>query len=124
MVRKQAKAGSSEGCEDVADEDKDARLSSLEERLRKARGDDPADSHGDGAAPDGSRSNALGIAFRIGVDLVVGAIVGAIIGYAIDGWLETKPLFLIVFLILGFAAGIRNVLREAIKLQGPDDGHA
>ncbi|HEY1312216.1 MAG TPA: AtpZ/AtpI family protein, partial [Pseudolabrys sp.] len=45
--------------------------------------------------------------------LVAGVVVGALIGWLIDRWLGISPWGLIVFLLLGFAAGVLNVMRAA-----------
>jgi ATP synthase protein I len=59
---------------------------------------------------------SLGIAFRFSTEMVAALIVGGGIGYGIDWLAGTKPIFLIVFFVLGAAAGIRNVLRAAKEL--------
>ena len=62
-----------------------------------------------------------GIAFRLATELVAGLVVGGGLGWGID-WLSghfgfhTRPVFLIVFLLLGMAAGIRNVMRAATEI--------
>ncbi len=48
---------------------------------------------------------------RVGVELVAAAIVGAAIGWGLDAWLNTRPVFLIVFVLLGGIAGVVNVWR-------------
>ena len=58
---------------------------------------------------DKSFSSALS---RIATELLAGLIVGAGIGLMMDNWLSTKPLFLIVFFILGGIAGIYNLWRQ------------
>ena len=95
--------------------------SSLEERLRAARG-----RHGLDATPSaGNRSpgsfggSALGIGLRVGVELVSALVVAVGIGWALDHWLHTMPLFLIVFLFLGGAAGVLNVWRIFAPSQTP-----
>src|ERR1700676_2492839 len=87
-------------------------LKSLGERLDKARRDRVGTAAGDGKS-DGARNGALGIGFRIGLELMVAVFVGAALGWAFDDWLDTRPWGLIVFLFLGFAAGIANVFRVA-----------
>ncbi|MBN8530539.1 MAG: AtpZ/AtpI family protein [Alphaproteobacteria bacterium] len=42
---------------------------------------------------------------RVGVELVSGTAVGGFIGYSLDKWLGTMPLFFLICLILGIAAG-------------------
>ena len=51
--------------------------------------------------------------FRLSVELVAGVLVGAGIGRLLDWWLGISPWGLIVFLLLGFAAGVLNVMRAA-----------
>jgi ATP synthase protein I len=48
--------------------------------------------------------------------LVAGVFVGGFIGWLLDRWLKTLPLFLVVFLLLGIAAGLLNAVREARKM--------
>ncbi len=56
-------------------------------------------------------AQGLGPALRIGVELVSALAVGLAIGWALDRWLHTRPLFLLLFLALGIAAGLLNVWR-------------
>ncbi len=51
--------------------------------------------------------------FRLSTELVAGVLVGAGIGWGLDRWLGTKPWLLIVFFLLGTAAGMQNVIRVA-----------
>ncbi|MBX2805950.1 MAG: AtpZ/AtpI family protein [Hyphomicrobiales bacterium] len=64
-----------------------------------------------------ARGKAMGIAFRIATDLVAGVAVGGFLGWLLDSWLGTAPILLIVFLLLGIAAGLRNSVRAARQLQ-------
>ena len=63
----------------------------------------------------------LGIAGRFATELVAALVVGGGLGWGIDrlfGWLghPTNPVFLLVFFVLGAAAGIRNVMRAANQI--------
>ncbi|MEE2932353.1 MAG: AtpZ/AtpI family protein [Pseudomonadota bacterium] len=61
----------------------------------------------------GVRSDeGFGVAIRIGVDIVAALAVGVGIGLFLDNWLNTKPWMLILFFILGSAAGLLNVFRS------------
>ena len=57
------------------------------------------------------RGAGLGFAIKIGVDIVAAIIVGVGVGLLLDNWLGTKPWLLIVFFVLGAAAGMLNVFR-------------
>jgi ATP synthase protein I len=89
------------------------RLQELEERLGSVRGRRKPEATG---SPDG-RGQAMGQALRLATELVAGVAVGGFIGWALDRWLGTAPLLMVVFLILGAAAGILNVIRSAVAMQ-------
>ena len=55
--------------------------------------------------------NGKAKAIRISTELIVAVAVGGGLGFLIDSWLETKPWFLLVFLLLGNAAGLWNIYR-------------
>ena len=55
----------------------------------------------------------MALGFRLSSELVAGVVVGAAIGWGVDRWLSTSPFGLIVFLLLGFTAGVVNVVRSA-----------
>ena len=63
------------------------------------------------------RGSFMGIAFKLGTELVAAVVVGTIIGFILDSWFGTKPWLIIVFFFLGSAAGILNVIRTAKKMQ-------
>src|SRR5712675_1346720 len=92
-----------------------ARLGSLDHRLseirdsRNIRTDQPGAGSGDGAG----RASAMARGFRLSSELVAGVVVGELIGWGFDRLLSTSPFGLIVFFLLGFAAGVLNVIRSA-----------
>jgi ATP synthase protein I len=96
-------------------------LKSLGERLDKARRDRTGPAADDGKG-DGAFQRAVGLGFRIGLELVVAVVVGLGIGWAIDRALGTKPWVMILFLFLGFAAGLVNVFR-AVRGMGMEFGY-
>jgi ATP synthase protein I len=57
-------------------------------------------------------SNTLVTALELPFVFVGAVVLGGFLGYLLDGWLHTKPVFLILLGIAGFAAGIRDVLRR------------
>jgi len=56
---------------------------------------------------------ALGLAFRVSIELVSGVSIGFGIGWLLDGWLGTRPWFMLAFIMLGGVAGMLNVYRLA-----------
>ena len=52
----------------------------------------------------------------LGIHLVSNIIVGLAIGYFLDKWLGTGPWLLLVFLLLGIAAGFKTMFQEAKKI--------
>jgi ATP synthase protein I len=90
-------------------------LADLDARLQKARQAERGASRrrtDDGEA----RSGAIGIAFRLSVELVSAVVVGGGIGWLLDHWLGTAPWCLLGFFLLGIVAGMVNVFRAARDL--------
>jgi ATP synthase protein I len=89
-----------------------ARLQRLGERLGQLRARRSPETR---AAEDASAKNASAMArgFRLSAELVAGVLMGAAIGWLLDRWLGISPWGMIVFLLLGFAAGVLNVVRSA-----------
>ena len=48
---------------------------------------------------------------RVATELLAGLLIGGCIGWTVDKWLDTNPWFLILFFLLGGAAGILNLWR-------------
>ena len=101
-----------------------ARLQRLGEglgQLRERAAPQPSDSTGGDRA-----ATAAGYAkgFRLSSELVGGVLVGAGLGWGIDRLLGTAPWGFIILLLLGFVAGVLNVMRSAGVVPGPTDGGA
>ena len=60
---------------------------------------------------------SFGKVMKVVVEIVAAMAVGLGIGILIDNYFETRPIFIIVFFLLGSAAGILNVFRVAKSLQ-------
>lgn len=88
-----------------------ARLRHLGERLDHTRPSQPTEA--ERGAPPRADPSAMARGFRLSSELVAGVLVGAVIGWALDRWLGISPWGLIVFVLLGFAAGVLNVMRAA-----------
>ena len=88
------------------------RLHDLEGKMRDARArHEPASSE----AQD--RGSAMGEALKLATEMIAGVAVGGFIGWALDRLVGTAPILMVVFLILGAAAGILNVIRTAERRQ-------
>ncbi len=86
-----------------------ARLQRLGERLTQASR--PSEN---GSGPrQATDTSGIARGFRLSTELVAGVLAGAFVGWLLDRWLGTSPWGLIVFLLLGFAAGVLNVIRAA-----------
>ena len=91
----------------VVDDDLDRRRRSLEASLAsKLPGEGKRESRPGGGS-------GYGQAMKLSSEFIGGIAVGAGLGWVIDRWVGTSPWGLIVFLLLGFGAGILNVLRAA-----------
>jgi ATP synthase protein I len=92
----------------------EARVSDLDSKLGKVR-EQRHDRDSDQDAEMRGRGMAYGM--RMATELVSAVIVGGLIGYALDWWLGTKPWLFLLFFVLGFAAGVLNVLRAYERMQ-------
>ena len=46
---------------------------------------------------------------RVGTEIVASTMIGLGVGFFIDRWLDTRPIFLIIFAIFGLGAGFINL---------------
>jgi len=95
-----------------------ARLRRLGARLGQVRPTRPRD----GSSGTGEVTDKSGFVrgFRLSSELVGAVIFGAALGWLLDRWLGISPWGLTIFLLLGFAAGVLNVVRAARIV--PDEG--
>ena len=59
----------------------------------------------------------VNMAWRMVIELVAGIAIGFGIGYGLDRLFGTLPVFLILFIGLGFVAGVRTMMRTAQEVQ-------
>ncbi|MGH6771235.1 MAG: AtpZ/AtpI family protein [Xanthobacteraceae bacterium] len=88
-----------------------ARFQRLGKRLGALDRSRPSDSQQ--GARQGSDPSAIARGFRLSTELVAGVLVGAGLGWVLDWWLGISPWGMIVFVLLGFTAGVLNVMRAA-----------
>jgi ATP synthase protein I len=94
--------------DDLSDEALAQRSHNLSDALKKARVPD-----GDSVRDATSDARGMAQAMRMISEFVAGVLAGGAIGWGLDYVFGTSPLWLIVFLLLGFAAGFYNVVRAA-----------
>lgn len=83
------------------------RLDDLETRLRAAR-------EGPEQQPrPASMQREIGFAYRVLIEMAVGIGFGAFAGWWLDQWLGTRPILMVVLILLGFAAGMLNAYRAS-----------
>ena len=95
----------------MADESFSDRLKRLEDRIAAAKARRAPRPRGHGDMTQGS------LAWRMVIELVVGMVLGLAIGWGIDAALGTRPVFLVIFALLGFAAGVRTMMRTANEVR-------
>lgn len=94
--------------------DRDAELESRRRKLDDAlasRREDKREAGSDDARSESAAGFAQ--ALRLSSEFVAGIVVGAALGWFVDRFFGTSPWGLIIFFLLGFGAGVLNVLRSA-----------
>ncbi len=92
------------------------RLEALDKRIRALKGEEVAESAGD------EGYNQANMAWQMVIELVSGLLIGFGIGYGIDALFGTKPIFMVLFILLGFAAGVKVMLGTATHMQEKQAG--
>ena len=95
----------------MADKPDRERLEALDKRIAQAQ---------EARKPKPRTQNkyeASSLAWRMVLELVIGMLLGCSVGYGLDALFGTLPLFLIVFALLGFAAGVRTMMRSADEVK-------
>lgn len=89
-----------------------ARLEALEKRIAEAKKavDPPRSAEGD-------KYSQAQLAWRMVIELVAGLAIGFGIGYGLDHLFGTMPIFLVLFIFAGLAAGIKTMLRSSKEVE-------
>jgi ATP synthase protein I len=111
MVGNDARDGRETGSRTPTDSDLSARLKRLETQLDHKR--DTAPGRSGGIERSSSGPSGLGRAFRLSTEFMAGIIAGGGLGLLFDYWFGTSPWGMIVLFMLGFAAGVYNVMRAS-----------
>lgn len=92
-------------------QDHAARLRALEDRIARAKGTKAERPHSE------EHYSQAQLAWRMVIELVAGLAIGFGIGYGLDTLFGTMPIFLVLFIFLGLAAGVKTVLRSAREVE-------
>ena len=95
----------------MSDPDPRERLERLEERINALKAQDAPKPHME------NHYSQAQLAWRMVIELVAGLGIGFGIGYGLDYLLGTIPIFLVLFTLLGLAAGIKTMIRTAQEVQ-------
>lgn len=68
------------------------------------------------------RTQGYALAVKLSSEFIAGVLVGAALGYLLDRLAGTTPWGMIVFLLLGFCAGVLNVMRSTGSVSTPQPG--
>lgn len=93
------------------------RLQRLDAELAEKRASDNADDAAEERAAESRKGYA--VAMKLSSEFIAAVIVGALLGYLVDRFVGTAPWGMIVLLLLGFCAGVLNVMRSAGMVASP-----
>ncbi|MGB8623725.1 MAG: AtpZ/AtpI family protein [Paracoccaceae bacterium] len=96
----------------MSDPTEKERLARLEERIEQVK-----KAHAPEKPHQEEHYSQANLAWRMVIELVAGLGIGFGIGYGLDVLLGTLPFLLVLFTLLGFAAGIKTMLRSAAEIQ-------
>ena len=98
------------------EESLEARLKRLGDDIKSKKRADVSEG-ADGRADESRKGYAA--AMKLSSEFIAGILVGAFLGYLLDHFAGTGPWGMIVLLLLGFCAGVLNVLRSVGKVAQP-----
>ena len=93
------------------------RLEALEKRIKVMKGEPETTLHQD------EHYSMAQHAWRMVIELVAGLGIGFGIGYGLDALFGTIPIFLVIFTLLGFVAGIKTMIRSSHEIQAQVEEH-
>lgn len=95
----------------MTEPDQSERLAQLEARIDALKAKDAPKPHQE------THYSQAHLAWRMVIELVVGLLIGFGMGYGLDSLFGTLPIFLVIFTLLGLAAGIKTMMRSAEEIQ-------
>ncbi len=95
----------------MTDDDPKSRLAALEARIEAAKTGKETRPHME------EHHSQAQLAWRMVLEMVAGLGIGFGVGYGLDRLFGTIPIFLVLFTLLGLAAGIKVMLESAREIQ-------
>ena len=92
-------------------QDDEQRLNQLNQKIEAAKSRNQDNSQSD------VQPSQLGKVMKLTVEIVAAVGIGVGSGILLDNFFDTRPLFIIIFFLLGGCAGILNVFRVAKSMQ-------
>jgi ATP synthase protein I len=99
----------------MAEKDRRPPFDDFDARMRRLRGEPAADAE-TAERQGGDRRSGAWAGVHAGIEIFVAFVVGLGVGWGLDTWLGTMPLFLILFVLLGGAAGVLNAYRTLRRM--------
>jgi ATP synthase protein I len=95
----------------MEDHDRKADMAAIEARIAAAKGAQAPKPRSD------EHYSQAQLAWRMVIELVAGLGIGFGIGYGLDLFFGTLPIFMVLFVFLGLAAGVKTMMRSAQEMQ-------
>ena len=96
------------------DQDRKVRLEALEAKLAEKRVVETPKRHQD------EHYSQAQMAWRLVIELVTGLLIGFGVGFGLDKVFGSAPWMMILFTLLGLAAGVNVMLRSAKEMNAPE----
>ncbi|MFU8779285.1 MAG: AtpZ/AtpI family protein [Roseovarius sp.] len=95
----------------MTDPEQRTQLAELEAKIAKLKAKDAPRPHQE------EHYSQAQMAWRMVIELVAGLLIGFGMGYGLDVLFGTMPVFLVIFTLLGMAAGVKTMMRSAAEIQ-------
>ena len=66
---------------------------------------------------NGQAFKSAHIGWRMILELVIGILIGVLLGFGLDYLFDTSPIFLIIMIFFGFAAGVKTMMKTAKEIK-------
>ena len=89
---------------------KNPKLKDLDDRLNNIK------KNKTGSASGNQAFKSAHTGWRMVLELVIGILIGVVLGFSLDSFLNTSPIFLIIFIFFGFVAGVKTMMKTAKEM--------